>query len=199
MTAGAASPPAPGHVPAQRNAPARQRAERRLPLATLACTCLLLLVSACGDGGDDGHVVLQFSGAVSGSLDADIGVDCFDPAERDDSFSVSVDSDDGAPVGGRQLSSLDFAAPEYDGPRQYDLGAALAGQTFDGQGLFLLFEEYQKAPFIWGDEQRSSGTVTIDPGERSGRLSLRGWENGDRLRVDVEGTFRCGEKKRRPT
>nr|MDQ3570927.1 hypothetical protein [Actinomycetota bacterium] len=65
-------------------------------------------------------------------------------------------------------------------------------------GLFLLFKDLERAPFVWGEEQSSTGTVTIDPSQRSGRISLRGWENGDKLRVDVEGTFRCGDRKNKP-
>jgi hypothetical protein len=171
---------------------------RPRPARVLAILAVpLVLAPACGDDNGGGHATLRFSGAVTGTVDADLDVDCFKPAEQGDNFSVSIDSDDGAPVGDKKLNALDFAAPEYDRPRDYDLSRALAGAGFDGEGLFLLFEEYEQEPFLWGDEQRSSGTVSIDPGERSGRLSLRGWENGGKLRVDVEGTFVCGEQETR--
>ena len=161
----------------------------------------LLFASACG-GGDGapggGQVTLQFTGAVTGYLDTDVEVKCFVPTEEGDSFQVRLDSEDGEPVGTMKLSSFDFAAPEYLGARTYDLGAALAAEHFDGEGLFLLFKEMEDKPFLWGDEQGSSGFVTIDRSQRSGRVSLRGWQNADRLRVDVEGIFRCGEKEDKP-
>lgn len=166
--------------------------------------CLALLAGGCRDGdgqqaegGEDGlpgHADLRFSGAVTGSLDTDVEVACFDPKEEGIPFSVTVDTDTGIAVDGRTFLSMDLAVPDYDGPRAYDLGKALESEEgFDGEGVFLLFEEDEEHPFGWGDEE-SSGTVTVDEGETSGRLSLRGWKNdlGDLL--DVEGSFRCGRK-----
>ncbi len=169
----------------------------------MAVTGLAVLVwlGACGGGKEDpggGQATLRFSGAVAGTMDEDLEVTCYLPAEPGDSFQVRMDSDEGKAVGSRELTSFDFIAPDYSGPKTYDLGAALQGQTFDGDGLFLLFKDLERAPFVWGEEQSSTGTVTIDPSQRSGRISLRGWENGDKLRVDVEGTFRCGDRKNKP-
>ncbi len=155
-------------------------------------------LGACGGGKEDpggGHATLQFSGAIAGTLDDDLEVTCYLPAERGDSFQVRMDSDKGKEVGGRELTSFDFVVPDYSGPRAYDLGTDLKNRKFDGEGLFLLFKDIENAPFIWGDEQGSSGMIAVDASERSGRISLRGWENGDKMRVDVDGTFRCGDRK----
>jgi len=163
----------------------------------------LVSLAACGGGGKEdaggGHATLQFSGAIAGTLDEDLEVTCYLPVESGDSLQVRMDSDKGKEVGGRELTSFDFVAPDYRGPRSYDLGADLKNRKFDGEGLFLLFKDIENAPFIWGDEQGSSGTITVDESERSGRISLRGWENGDKMRVDVDGTFRCGDRKNKPT
>ncbi len=163
----------------------------------MAAACLLLLATACGEEDQPGgsRLTVSFSGAVNGSMDADVDVDCFLPAEAGGTFSVSVDSEDGEPVGDMRLSALDFSTNEYQGPRTYDVGAALSQGQFQGEAFFLLFKELEQQPFLWGAEQGSTGTVTIDSSERSGRVSLRGWENADKQRVDVEGTFRCGEKE----
>ncbi len=161
----------------------------------------LVSLGACGGGKEDpggGRATLQFSGAVTGTLDDDLEVTCFLPSQPGDSFQVKMDSDEGKEVGGRELTSFDFAAPDYSGPKVYDLGADLQSRKFDGEGLFLLFKDLEAAPFIWGDEQGSSGTLTVDASERSGRVTLRGWENGDKMRVDVDGTFRCGDRKNKP-
>lgn len=166
-----------------------------------AAAVLVLTAAACGGGEEDpggGYATLQFSGAVAGTLDEDLEVTCFLPSEKGDSFQVDMDSDKGKSVGGSELTSFDIVVPDYDGPKSYDLGAELQGQEFDGEGLFLLFKDIEKAPFVWGQEQGSSGTVTIDPSQRSGRVSLRGWENGDKMRLDVDGTFRCGDRKNKP-
>jgi hypothetical protein len=172
---------------------------RRLLVMVLAGA--LVSLAACGGGEEDpggGQATLQFSGAVTGTLDDDLEVTCYLPVERGDSFQVKMDSDEGKEVGGRELTSFDFVAPDYSGPKVYDLGADLRGGKFDGEGLFLLFKDLEEAPFIWGNEQGSSGTLTVDTSERSGRVSLRGWENGDKMRVDVDGTFRCGDRKNKP-
>jgi hypothetical protein len=166
--------------------------------------CLALLVGGCADGdgqqadrGEDGlpgHASLRFSGAVTGSLDADVEVACFEPAEEGIPFSVALDTDTGIAVDGKTFQSMDLVVPDYRGPQAYDLGNALESEDgFDGEGLFLLFEEDEEHPFAWGDEE-SAGTVTIDEGETAGRLSLRGWKNDLGDLVDVEGTFRCGRK-----
>jgi hypothetical protein len=162
----------------------------------------LVSLAACGGGGKEdaggGRATLQFSGAVTGTLDDDLEVTCFLPVENGDSFQVRMDSDKGKGVGDRELTSFDFVAPDYSGPRTYDLGTDLKNRKFDGEGLFLLFKELDNA-FVWGDEQGSSGMITVDSSQRSGRISLRGWENGDKMRVDVDGTFRCGDRKNKPT
>ena len=167
----------------------------------MALACLALLAGACGSNEEEqpggSRLTLQFSGAVNGPLDSDIDVDCFLPAEPGGTFSVSVDSEDGNLVGGRRLSALDFSTTEYSGPRTYDVGQALKEGRFTGEGFFLLFKELEQQPFVWGQEQGSSGTVTVDPSERSGTVTLRGWENANRQRVDLTGTFRCGEKEKK--
>ena len=158
---------------------------------------LLVFSVSCGNEEPGGsRLRLQLSGAINGSVDSDIDVDCFLPAEPGGTFSVSVDSEEGAEVAGRRLVALDFGTPEYSGPKTYDVGAALLGD-FTADSFFLLFKELEQQPFLWGQEQRSTGTITIDPSERSGRLSLKGWENGLDMRVDVDGTFRCGEKEQK--
>ncbi len=163
----------------------------------MASSVLLFSVS-CGNEDEQGgsRLRLQFSGAINGSVDSDIDVDCFLPAEQGGTFSVSVDSEDGAEVAGRRLVALDFGTTEYSGPKTYDVGAALQGD-FTADSFFLLFNELEQQPFLWGQEQASTGTITVDPSERSGRLSLKGWENGLDMRVDVDGTFRCGEKEQK--
>ncbi len=165
----------------------------------VAASSALVVPASCGDeeeqaGGS--RLSLQLAGSVAGSLDADIDVDCFLPAEPGGTFSVSVDSKDGASVGGRTLVALDFGTPEYSGPKTYDVGAALQGE-FTGDSFFLLFQELEEQPFVWGREHGSTGTITVDPSERSGRISLKGWENGLNMRVDVDGVFRCGEKEKK--
>jgi hypothetical protein len=179
--------------------PGRELVSRR----GLVLTAVLLLgsLAACGGGEEDpggGYATLQFSGAITGTLDDDLEVTCYLPSEPGDSLQVKMDSDQGKAVGGHELTAFDFLAPEYGGPRTYDLGAQLKEEEFDGEGLFLLFKDIERAPFVWGSDQGSSGTVTIDASQRSGRVSLRGWENGDKMRVDVDGTFRCGDRKEKP-
>jgi hypothetical protein len=167
-------------------------------LAIVAASALVLSVG-CGDDEEQAggsRLSLQFAGAVNGEVDADIDVDCFLPAEPGGTFSVSVDSEDGADVAGRTLVALDFGTPSYSGPKTYDVGAALQGD-FTADSFFLLFKELEQQPFLWGRDQRSAGTITIDPSERSGRISLKGWENGVNMRVDVDGVFRCGEKEQK--
>lgn len=163
----------------------------------VAVAATLPLSASCGNDGG-GRLSLRFSGAINGFLDTDAGVDvdCFLPAEPGGTFSVSVDSEDGAEVAGRRLVDLGFSTTEYSGPRAYDVGAALQGD-FTADSFFLLFKELEQQPFLWGQEQGSTGTITIDPGERSGRVSLKGWENGLGMRLDLDGTFRCGEQERK--
>ncbi len=166
--------------------------------ALIAVSAALALSAASASCGNDegGHLSLRFSGAVDGFLDSEVDVECFLPGVPGGTFSVSVDSEEGVEVGGRQLVALDFSTTEYTGPRAYDVGAALQGD-FTADSFFLLFEELEQQPFVWGQEQRSTGVVIVDPGERSGRVSLKGWENGLGMRVDVDGTFRCGEQARK--
>lgn len=149
-------------------------------------------------GGVTGQAALRFSGAVTGTFDAPTEVACFAPSEQGDRFTVSVDAEPGIEVGGRHFQALDVSTPAYQGPRSYDVGTALEGGDFDADDFLLLFEELETDPFRWGDEgTRASGTVTIDEGGESGTVSLRGWENSARDRVDVEGTFRCGRQPSR--
>ena len=166
-----------------------------------ALLSLVLLASGCGEDEEEqpggSRLTLQLAGAVNGPLDADIDVDCFLPAEPGGTFSVSVDSEDGALVGGRRLKALDFSTTEYGGPRTYEVGQALNQGRFSGDSFFLLFEELEQQPFVWGLEQGSSGTVTIEPSERAGTVTLLGWENSAKQRVDLTGTFRCGEKEKK--
>ncbi len=172
----------------------------RLTIGVIA-TCTLLSLAACGGGKEDpggGHATLQFSGAITGTLDEDLEVTCYLPTEKGDELQLRMDSDEGKAVGSRELTSFDVVIPDYSNPRTYDLGADLKGGKFDGEGLFLLFKDIQDAPFVWGEAQGSSGMITIDASQRSGRISLRGWENGDKMRVDVDGTFRCGDRKNKP-
>jgi hypothetical protein len=170
----------------------------------LAGLVVAVAVAGAACGGDDGaqvsgqdsaqsgHAALRFSGAVSGSLDADTEVACFEPAEQGDRFTVSIDADEGLPVGPQRLMALDVSIPDYDGPRAYDIRPDQETEAgFDADEFFLLFAEPQDQPFVWGTPG-SAGSVTIDEGGESGRLALRGWKNGADQRVDVEGTFRCG-------
>ncbi|MDP9071252.1 MAG: hypothetical protein M3N68_08190 [Actinomycetota bacterium] len=185
---------------------------RRSTVAVLAS--LALVSSACGEeGGSEasregdgegkaaGHVALRFSGAVTGPLDAPLEVACFSPSEPGDAFTVSIDADAGLPiglpVGTRRLAALDFSIPDYDGPKAYDLRRELdTEEGFDGDEFFLLFDEPEDDAFLWGDEG-AAGTITVDQGGESGRLTLRGWKNSGGDRIDVEGTFRCGRKAER--
>ncbi len=141
-----------------------------------------------------GEVVLDFTGAVTGLARGPADVRCFQPAEEGDRFTVSIDADFGIPVGNTVFRSLDVAAVDYDGPRNYDLGEALATDDVDRDDFFLLFEMGPE-PFGWGGKQ-SDGTLTIDPGESTGRIALTGWENSRNERIDVNGTFRCGRSPR---
>ena len=179
---------------------------RRAMAAVLAS--LALLAGGCGgengtessrqdEGKAAGHVALRFAGALTGSVDAATEVACFGPSEKGDAFTVSIDADAGLPVGGRRLTALDFSVPDYDGPKAYDLKRELdTEEGFDADEFFLLFDEPQDDPFVWGTPG-STGTVTIDEGGESGRLALRGWKNAADQRVDVEGTFRCGRQSER--
>ncbi len=164
--------------------------------AAVAVSAALVWSASCGSDGGGGHLSLRLSGAINGSLDSDIDVECFLPAEPGGTYSVSVDSEEGAEVAGRRLVALDFSTTEYSGPKTYDVGAALQGD-FTADSFFLLFKELEQQPFQWGQEQRSTGTVTIDPSERAGRISLKGWENGLGMRVDVDGAFQCGEQEKK--
>ena len=161
-----------------------------------------LAAAACGGGegsasrqdGDaaSGHVTLRFSGAVTGSVDDDTEVACFGPSGGERRFTVSIDSDTGLTVGPRELSALDVAVPDYDGPKVYDLRRERdTEESFDADEYLVLFEDPEDDPFLWGKGD-ATGTVTIDEGEESGSLSLRGWQNSADERLDVEGTFRCG-------
>jgi hypothetical protein len=166
--------------------------------ARLALAGMLLTALAAGCGGDEGDEAtgradIRFSGSVSGTLSAGMDVDCSPPSEQGGRFIVSFDSDEGTKVGGRTFVALDVATPPYQGPRTYDLKDALASDPQLGENFFLLFREFEEQPLSWGVDEEASGTLTIDSGERSGRLSMRGWASSERLRVNMEGSFRCGE------
>ncbi len=176
---------------------------RRVMAAVLAS--LALLGGACGgengtessrqdEGKAAGHVALRFAGALTGSVDSATEVACFGPSEKGDAFTVSIDADAGLPVGGRRLTALDFSVPDYDGPKVYDLKRELdTEEGFDADEFFLLFDDPEDDPFLWGDDG-AAGTVTVDRGGESGRLALRGWKSSGGDTIDVEGTFRCGRK-----
>lgn len=180
--------------------PQRPSLPRRAP--TLLLVFLLLTLTACnggdrkvtglGEGQPRGHAAIRFSGAVTGTLDADVEVVCFAPEDEGDPFSVSMDADAGVAVGSNEFLALDLSIPSYGEPRTYDLGRALAeDEDFDADDFLLIFQEHQEQPFGWGGPG-SAGTVTIDEGERSGRVSLRGWRNGAGAEVQLDGSFRCG-------
>ena len=141
-----------------------------------------------------GEVALDFSGAVTGLAQGPADVRCFQPAEKGDRFTVSIDADFGIPVDGTIFRSLDVAAVDYEGPKRYDLGKALATDAVDRDDFFLLFDTGPE-PFGWGGKH-SDGTLTVDPGESTGRIALIGWENSRDERIDVHGTFRCGRSPR---
>ena len=173
---------------------------------------LCLLATACGDDSEGqlsrqrgdagpGHVSLTFSGAVDGILDTAAEVACFPPVEAGQPFTVSIDPETAAPVGGRHLTALDFSIPEYDGPGSYDLAEGVSQKGLDTDDFLMLFEERQTAPFRWGEGEGPApgeGTVTIGRDVTSGRLVLDGWENPDGDRLDLRGTFRCGRKPEVP-
>jgi hypothetical protein len=161
-----------------------------------------------------GEVALNFTGAVTGLAQGPADVRCFQPAEQGDAFSVSIDADFGIPVRNSvspvdtpvppaspgntpvrpAFRSLDVAAVDYDGPKSYDLGKALGTDDVERDDFFLLFDTGPE-PFSWGGKQ-SDGTLTIDPGESTGRIALIGWDNSRDERIDVNGTFRCGRSPR---
>ena len=173
-----------------------------MPLARalgLVVAGTVLLAGCRGDDPQRGHATLRFSGAVTGVVDTALDVDCDPPQQKGDKFLVAIDRvEDGpaVPVGGRSFETLDFSTGEYQGPRSYDLGQAVAADESISTDWLLIFKELEAQPFQWGQEQGSAGAVTIDPGETSGSLSLRGWQSPEDLRIDVEGTFRCGETRR---
>jgi hypothetical protein len=138
-----------------------------------------------------GHVSLSFSGAVNGRMEGLAEVACFEPAEEGDRYTVSIDAEQGIAVGGTVFRALDVAIVGYRAPGDYDLGRSLASDEVDRDDFFLLFER-SSDPFGWGGKE-SSGTLSIDPGGASGRLSLAGWQNSSEERLAVQGTFRCGK------
>ena len=176
---------------------------RRIRVAvTVGVVMVAALVAACSRerppsvdrGSVVGEVALTFAGAVNGLAQGPADVRCFQPAEKGDAFTVSIDADFGIPVGDTAFRSLDVAAVDYDGPKRYDLGKALATDAVDRDDFFLLFDTGPE-PFGWGGKH-SDGTLTVDPGESTGRLALIGWENSRDQRIDVHGTFRCGRSPR---
>jgi hypothetical protein len=176
---------------------------RRFRCRPLAAIALLALTVASGcdgdgeqrvvrrDGGTGGHVALTFSGALTGRAEGPAEVACFEPAEEGDRYTVSIDSDEGIPVGDTAFSALDVAVAGYREPGDYDLGRSLASDEVDRDDFFLLFKR-SPHPFGWGGKE-SSGTLSIDRDGRSGELSLAGWESSTGEHVAVAGTFRCGK------
>ena len=166
---------------------------------------LAVLVAACGKDGAgqasvdrdatapvDGHAALRFSGAVTGSFDADLEVACFPPVEEGDSFTVSIDSDAGVPAAAAVFLSMDFVIPDYRNEKTYTLEGPSAEDEADFDDFFLLFEEHARDPFGW--HEGTEGTVGVEEDGTAGRLSFRRWRSGSGAEVDVEGTFRCGRK-----
>ncbi len=139
-----------------------------------------------------GHVSLAFSGAVNGRMEGPAEVACFEPAEEGDRYTVSIDAEEGIAVGGTAFRALDVAIAGYKAPGDYDLGRSLASDEEERDDFFLLFER-SSDPFGWGGKDESSGTLSIDPGGASGRLSLAGWENSAGESLAVQGAFRCGK------
>jgi hypothetical protein len=146
---------------------------------------LLATGTACGGepertegGATTGHVDLVFSGAVTGRTTGPAEVVCSEPMEDGDRSRVSIDVEDGLPVGdsGAALVGLDAAATD-------------AGKHNDAEDFFLLFDRGPD-PFAWNADE-PDGTVTFD-GARGGRIALRGWRDAQEGTVDVEGTFTCG-------
>ena len=175
----------------------------RKPVALILPAVVVALAAGCARGERPpsvdrgsivGEVALNFSGAVTGLARGPADVRCFQPAEEGDRFTVSIDADFGIPVGNTLFRSLDMAAVDYDGPRHYDLGKALATADVDRDDFFLLFDRTPE-PFGWGGKQ-SDGTLTVDPGESTGRIALIGWDNSRDERIEVNGTFRCGRSPR---
>lgn len=162
---------------------------------TVVAACLIFVTAACGEEQDQavGGADLRFSGSVTGAMNSKMDVDCSPPAEQGGRFVVSFDSDGGTPVGGKTFTALDVATPPYQGPRTYDLKQALSSDEQLSENFFMLFKEFDDQPLTWGQEEDAAGTITIDSGESSGKLSLRGLASSGDLKVNIEGTFRCGE------
>jgi hypothetical protein len=127
-------------------------------------------------------------------MDQAVVVACSPPVDPGDGFGVSIDAPRPVTVGGRRFLALDFATPAFKGSQTYDLKRAVASDpALQTNDFLLLFEEYQSSPFVW-DERESSGSVTVDAGETSGRIAFRGWKNGTGAKIDVAGSFRCGNR-----
>ena len=165
------------------------------PSLTPVALCLGLALFGCvEDRGRGGHATIRFAGSVRGVLNANLDVVCSRPSEEGERFKVSLDSDKGAAVGGRTFKALEFETPAYQGPRTYDLTGALVSDEEYGDDWILLFAEHEDQPLTWSEEG-ATGSLTIDPGESSGRMSIHGWRAADQLRVDLDGSFRCGERE----
>ena len=159
-------------------------------LATLA-----LLLSACREpAAPGGHATVRFAGSVTGFFDSDLEVECWAPAQPGDPYTVSLDSRQGVRVGGTRFLALDLSVPQYAGPRSYEL-RQLADDPGAGDDYFLLFARDPTQPFGWVNGA-SRATITIDPGEQSGRAALRGLRSGQGDQTDVYITFRCGQRER---
>ncbi len=127
-------------------------------------------------GATTGHVDLTFSGSVTGRASGPAEVVCSEPVEDGDRSRVSIDVENGLPVGGGGVALV-------------ALDAAATDQQNDPNDFFLLFDRGPD-PFAWNADE-PDGTVTFD-GARGGRIALRGWRDAKDGTVNVEGVFVCG-------
>jgi hypothetical protein len=149
----------------------------------IAAVVLTAGLTGCGHpaprterGATTGRVDITFSGAVSGRAAGPAEVVCSEPAEDGDRSRVSIDIENGLPIGdgGIALVALDAAATDQDN---------------DAGDFFLLFDRGPD-PFAWNADE-PDGSVTFD-GARGGRIELRGWRDAKDGTVDVSGVFTCG-------
>jgi hypothetical protein len=153
--------------------------------AVASAVALTALLGGCNQQPDrtergtaTGHVDLTFSGAVAGRASGPAEVVCSEPMEDGDRSRVSIDVENGLPVGdgGIGLVALDAAATD-------------AGMDNDAGDFFLLFDRGPD-PFAWNADE-PDGSVTFD-GARGGRIHLRGWRDAKDGTVNVDGVFTCG-------
>ena len=151
----------------------------------LGAIAVAVLATGCSLGTDriergatTGQVDLTFSGAVSGRASGPADVVCSEPVEDGDRSRVSIDVENGLPVGDGTAALIALDASATD-----------AGLDNDAGDFFLLFDRGPD-PFAWtGDEP--DGRVTFD-GARGGRISLRGWRDAKDGTLAVDGIFTCG-------